>query len=260
MSPAVAREFLPALRKVETELAVPIPDRVRILRELEYDLEQLRGRLIEQGLSAEEARVRALEALVPDGQTLRELRRLHAPAYARIMGRLGEERLTLIERTALAVVTGSVLLVESLILLRADLLGDPSPFLWPVLGIGGALFAAIAAKVFGLWIKRDHSAPERGLGTVLGLAVATLVTGVVGACVDLFVLASTLETAPELAGSLGLRWMVRDAALLSVSILLSLAGGLIWFVLTQWLGVVAQARRDVLGLEGSQTPRKAMTR
>ncbi len=41
MSTPAARPFLPALREVEGRLSVPIQERVRILLELEFDLEQL---------------------------------------------------------------------------------------------------------------------------------------------------------------------------------------------------------------------------
>lgn len=40
MTVPATREFLPALRELEGRLSVPIPERVRILRELEFDLEQ----------------------------------------------------------------------------------------------------------------------------------------------------------------------------------------------------------------------------
>lgn len=248
MSAAAVRIFLPTLREVERDLRIPIPDRVRILRELEFDLEEFCDRLVAHGLPADEARIRALEALVPDGTALRELDLLHASLYGRITRRLSGDHLRVLERSALAVATASVLLVQALTLVRANLLRDPSPFLWPVLGLGALLFAAITAKVFELWVKGDHSTPGRGLSGILALAGTTLAAGICGTFVDLYRLAGFLESAPELAATLASQWLVRDSALLSVSILLSLAGGLTWFVLTQWLTLVSVAHRDVLGL------------
>ena len=67
MNGPAARGFAPVLREVERGLALPIPDRVRILRELEYDLEELCARLVAGGLSDEVARGRAVQALVPEG-------------------------------------------------------------------------------------------------------------------------------------------------------------------------------------------------
>ena len=91
--------------------------------------------------------------------------------------------------------------------------------------MGALLFAAITAKVFELWVKGDHRTPERGLRGILGLAGVTLAAGFGGAFLDFYRLAGVLERAPELAGALASQWLLRDSALLSVSILLSDAGG-----------------------------------
>lgn len=251
MNGPTAKGFTPVLREVERGLALPIPDRVRILRELEYDLEALCDRLVAGGLSHEVARRRAVQALVPDSETLRALDRLHAPWYRRVTRHLTADRLRLAERATLALATALVVIVQTVTLLRVDLLSDPSWFLWPVLGLGALIVAIVLTKVFNLWIKGDHSAPARGIGTILGLALVTLLTGMLGMIIDLYGLAGTLETAPELADILIPEWLIRDLTLLSVSMLLALGGGLAWFVLNQWLRLVDGARSDVLGLDGN---------
>jgi hypothetical protein len=249
VSTAASRPFLAVLRAVERELTVPLPERVRVLRELEYDLEALRDRLVDGGLSPELAETRALEALVPDGDTLRALGRVHAPLYARFTRGVGGARLRLAERSVLAAATAAVLVVGTLALLRVGVLGDPSLFLWPVLVQGALLFGAIFAKAFGLWIKRDHSAPGRGLGLILGLSASTLTSAVVGAFVDFYRVTATLAHTPELAAGLLLPMVVRTSTLLAVAMLFALAGGLTWFVLTQWTAAAEGARRAALGLD-----------
>jgi hypothetical protein len=249
MSTAVTRRFLPVLRTLERELAAPIPERVRILRELEHDLEALRERYVAAGLSPAEAEARALEALVPDRSALGELARLHAPLYRRLTARVAGARLRLAERTTFALATGTVLLVETLALTRADLLRDPSPFLWPVLALGGLLGALIVATSFALWIKRDHRAPDRGLAAIVAVSALALLVAATGAVVDLVGTAAAIERSPALADTLLARAFVRECALLAVAVLVAAAGALTWFVLTQWLGAVRAAHRDVLGLD-----------
>ena len=252
MSGPAARGFVPVLREVERGLAMPIPDRVRILRELEYDLEELCARLVAGGLSPEVARGRAVHALVPDSGTLHELDRLHAPWYRRVTRHLTEDRLRLAERSVLAIATASMVIVQTVTLLRVDLLRDPSPFLWPVLGLGALLFAMVVTKVFNFWIKGDHRTPGQGLSTILALAGATVLTGLGGMLFDLYRLAGALERASELTDVVAGEWLLRDLTLLSISILLALGGGLAWLVLNQWLSLVSGARRDVLGLNASR--------
>ena len=40
-TPVAARAFLSTLRRLDRDLTIPVPDRLRILRELEFDLEEL---------------------------------------------------------------------------------------------------------------------------------------------------------------------------------------------------------------------------
>lgn len=251
--------FQPTLRRLDQDLMVPIPDRLRILRELEFDLEALSGELEARGMPPEQARARALEALVPDGATLRELDRLHASHYRRLTRHFSPGRLRTIERSALALGTAVVLFAETFLLLRADWLRHASPFLWPVLGLGALLFAAIAAQSFRLWVKRDHENPAANLRVILFLSGVTLATGVFGAFTDFFRLAGVLEAEPRLAGSLLLEWLAASSVLLSFSLLLALTGGLAWFIPAHWLALVSGAHAELLGhpLPGARprTPR-----
>ncbi len=245
--PAATRAFLPTLRRLDRDLTLPVPDRLRILRELEFDLEALRGELEARGMPAKEARARALDALVPDGATLGELDRLHASHYQRLTRHFSPGRLRTVERSALALTTAAVLLAQTVVLLRADWLRNPSPFLWPVLGLGALLFAAIAAQSFKLWVKHDHQETDRNFRIILLLSGLTLATGIFGALADFFRLAEALEAEPGLAGSLFPEWLAGSCVLLSFSLLLALAGGLAWFIAAQWLAILAGARSELLG-------------
>jgi hypothetical protein len=253
------RAFLPTLRRLDGELALPLPTRVEMLRELEADLEELTRSLVEQGHAIDDARGMALETLVPDGSSLGELRRVHAPAYARLADRVGEARLRVIERSLLAIATLGVMVVEAAALLGTGPGHDPSPFLWPVLALSGVLFAAIVAKIFALWVKKDHSRVRAGVGAILILSGVVLAAGFAGGLADLYALAAILERMPEEAGALVLPWAIRDAAVVSVAMLASMAGGLTWFLLTQWLTAVEWARAETLGLRSIYTKNSQRT-
>lgn len=236
------------LREVGEGLTLPLPRRVRILRELSYDLESLTDLLIGQGVAAEEAHRRATQALAPDGLALAALDRLHEPWYRRRTRAVAPDRLRLLERGALAVAATAVLVVESLALRRADLFGDPSPFLLPLLVAGAVLFAVVAAKAFALFIKGDDARPRTGLTVILVLAGGILLLGLVGTVIDLYHLSGSLEATPEGAAVLAPLWLVRSAVLLAVALIISMAGALGWFVLSQWVSLAEGAQREILGL------------
>lgn len=247
MREARRRPFLATLREFDGRLAVPVADRVRILRELEYDLESLRDHFIGQGMPAAEAHSRAITTLVPDGSSLSDLDGLHLPLYHAITRQLSASRLRLLERTLFAGAALCVVLVETHALLRAGLLASPSVFVGPVLALGGVLVAVIGVTLFHFRITSRLGLDVR-TGHILVLAGAILAVGVGGALADSYQLASTLETSPRMAGPLALSWLRRESALLGAALLLAMAGGLAWFVLTQWLASLRSVYRDALGL------------
>lgn len=249
MTAGAVRPFLPELRRLDAELRLPIPRRLRILRELEYDLEELAARLVEQGMAPEEARRRALDALLPGGDATAALDGVHGPLYRRLTRRVGDRRLRRLERGTLALFTAGVLAAQAAALLQADLLAAPSAFLWPVLAAGAVLCAGAAAKAFQLWVLGDHRTPQRGLDALLAGSGGVLCLGLVGALVDVYRVLDFLEVRPLLAPEVLPDALLRVASLLSVSLVLALSGALAWFVLRQWLVVVSDARHRALGLD-----------
>jgi len=248
MSAVASADFSEALRLVGNGLALPLQQRVRILRELAFDLEELRSSLVAQGVPAEEAHRRATEALVPDADALRQLDRIHTPLYRRATRGVMPDRLRRLERGGLAVATAGVVAVEAWALRQADLFGDPSSFLAPVLVVGAVLFALMVAKVFELFIKGDHVRPQGRLGAILGVSAVTLGLGVAGTFLELYQLAATLEASPELAQLLAPLWLARTAVLLTVALLVAVSGALGWFILSQWVALAEGAQQEILGL------------
>ena len=104
-------------------------------------------------------------------------------------------------------------------------------------------------KGFRVLVRGDDlDSGDPGLRPILFLAAAVLATGVSGAFLDFIHLAATLEAAPDPTGQQALVAFVSISALLSVSLLVAMAGGLCWFVLTQWLSFHAGARAQLLGV------------
>lgn len=249
MTDRALHDHVEAIRSLGSRLALPLPARTRLLRELREDLEGLTTRLESTGLSTVEARRRAREVLVPDTETLRELERLGMPWYRRVTADLDPQALRRAERIVLAVATVMLLGVEAATLVGAGLLRDPSPFLWPVLGMGAILLTSVLAKAFELWVKGEHARLRRGLGALAALAGCTVGLACTGALVDFIGLATTLEADSSQATRLTTQWLVRDAALLSSAIILSVAGALGWFALRSWIAVAEHAHETALDIE-----------
>lgn len=237
--------FAPALREVAERLALPIPARARLVQEMEADLADLVARLVDRGVPEADARERARATLLPDEASLERLQRLHRPLYRRLTDHVAGDRLRILERGALLLIAAGVTGVGAIALLRVDVVGDPSPFLVPVLVLGALALAAALGKAFQLWVKGDHAHPARGLPAIPLLSLGALAVAIQGAVLGLFRLASRLEAGGADGTELVTRWLLRDTTLLSVALLVALAGGVAWFILAQWVVLLEDRRRTL---------------
>lgn len=249
MTARSVRPFLPALRSVDSTLAVPVPDRLRLLEELEHDLEAVTQRYVRDGHTPEEAHRLAVEMLVPQGAALDALEHVHRGWFARVTGGLGQLQLRFVERTVLVGAMALVCAITAGAMARADLFADPSPFLGAVLAVGLLLVVAMARVGIDLWIKSDLTAAGPQTRTVVLLSAAILLIGVVGAGVDFYRLTVVMAAGPADPESTVLRWIRQDAALVGTAVGLALTGALCWFASTQWWALVWGARLEVLGLD-----------
>lgn len=237
-----------SLSDVASNARLPLPARTRIVRELRDDLGDLTRRLVAQGVAPEEAGRRAAEVILPAGRALQELEDLALPAYRRLLAGFDARKIRRAERGALGAATLLLVALEGVTLLRAGLLADPSPFLWPVLALGTATLVAVLAKAFQFWVKGAHEHPRRGLTGVAVLAALTLGIACAGTLLDLVALAATVEVTPADAASLSTAWIVRAAALLSTAIILAVTGALGWLALNGWVTWAEQEYAEALEL------------
>lgn len=246
-SPVGRRDTGAVLTRIEAGLMLPIGRRLRILREVAADIEDLRDQFIAEGLSVQEAQARAVECVEPDAETLEVLTRLHRPAYDRLTGSVDPVRIMRMERGLLLVSTG-VLLVGLLFSLGSQrLINDPSPFVIPALVAGGALISAVLMAVFQTVVRGSEHLHQSSLRRLLWLAVVVPCLGVGGFVMDSFTLAGILERDPDQVGQLLVPWLLQEATLLAVILAFSLVGSLAWYVLWQWKAATELARAQLLG-------------
>lgn len=238
-----------ALRSVSDRLAVPLPAKTRLLEEIASDLRSLSSRFVSDGLTPEEARRRAAEALLPDDETLAWLDRIHASGYRRVTERWSAERLRLAERILLVCCFVALVLVEARAILAADVTRYASPFLWIVVAAGAAVATAVVWNGFTLWVKGEHARARRAMRALLALSAAPVGVALAGTWFDVFRLAALLQERPALADVMVVRTLIQDAAMLSIAILFALVGAVGWLVFTQWIAVQEHAHRRALNMD-----------
>ena len=240
-----------SLERLSNQLTTPLPRKTRFLRELTGDLQDLTRRFVSDGLTAEEARRRAFEALVPDDTAVAHLERVHRSWYRKQTRRWTDEGLRRFERTLLIGAFLVLLVAETGAILQVDFSGYVSAVLWPVVATGTGVVLLVLAKAFELWIKEEHRSPRRGLRALIGLSTAPSLIALIGLQLDVIRLAATLERSPELANALVVRSLIENCATLSIAILFGLVGGIGWLVFTQWIAIQEDAHRRALTFQPS---------
>jgi hypothetical protein len=244
------RSFDTELRELAMELELPEPVRSRVLLELRADLEAMTAALREEGFGQEEARDRAIGALLPSKDAVAELEHVHRPLYRRLVDRFSDAGRHRLERgllAALVVAQGGGGLAA---LASFDLLRSPSPFLWPVLGLAILIMVVGVGKLFQLFVAGSHGMPRlrRGLPLLLFLAVTVLVSGFGGLVTDFYLVTGRVSANVGRTGVELLEWLRRDAAVLAVALFAAWAAGMFWLVAELRIARIAQTEAAALGL------------
>lgn len=174
--------FDDVLRRIETMLDVPYPQRGHLLRELEADLCACAGALREQGASEQEAHDGALRELGLDAEALASLSALHAPIIRRLLLRLPQPAREPAEWLAAgsSLIVGIYFIITEVPMREFMIEGGYSMYFILVIAVAALLLQA--RRAFSWFVSRDHSAVSlaRNTATPLYLAAATMLAGISG--------------------------------------------------------------------------------
>jgi hypothetical protein len=241
------RRFVPALRRISSELDVPAPVRARIVLEMAADLEGLYEHYRAQGLEEEEAVRRTEERLLASPEALRHLVVVHTTGLQRWLSRAAAGARRGFE--VLLLLAGALPIVLVALWTTAGQLGGMAgePFLWPLLGMVGLVTGLLVWKAVQLFFTGVRTPGElrAGLPALLFLGVVGPAVGGAAFFSRLYGVALSASRpggdALAAVGSLG-----EAAALLSLGLLLGLAAGLVWAVLVNRVAAVEEAESAAL--------------
>jgi len=225
--------FARILQSTAERLDIPQPSKANVLLELAADLEDLFLYYKNQGHDDATAMRMAEERLHANDDVLRQLARVHASAFQRWVERFSDRTRSAGERILLLVVVLFSLIFFGAQLSGTPLLRDAGPYIWPVAAIAAAGFALALAKLYQLYVKKDHHVRRlrNGLPELLFLALAGSFVGLFGVVHGLW--AATFGAAMERGDPAILfhRWLFESVATLIVGLLVTIAASLAWFLI-----------------------------
>jgi len=239
------------LRRLERRLDLPQPTKSRLLLEIAADVRDLERHLTEGGMSADDARRRAIDEFDLSDDNIERLVGIHASPYRRFLDRLGAQARTRWERSLAAVTLVCAAVLVGGLASSAELFRVAGPSAWAAVGLGLVALAIGAHKAYLAFLRQDHDAVRlrRGLGAVLALAVIDALVGALGAWGSLYHLWRSASTDAGQMVPLLTAWLRSSSASLVVGLLTAIAVALVWFVLAGKIARIEQAEAEaMLGL------------
>ncbi len=240
--------FAELLAEINARLDLPQPARSRVLLEIAGNMEDLYRAHLERGMPHEEAVREAVAECDLSDDALDSLTRIHCGPVRRVLDRLSARALRVWESVLLLVTVGAEVQVGGWLSRGDRVFRDAGPFTWPVALVAVVAMAVATAQVYRLFLKQDHR-PLRlrsRVDLLLNLAVLMVFLGFAGTWFDVWRLSAEMAAGKlELTVAL-LRWALRSAALLQVSLGLGLLSALAWFGLTGEVSRIEKHEAELL--------------
>lgn len=237
-------DFAHVLRRAEARLVAPEPDRSRILLEMAHDLEELYRAYLDRGMSPADAAARAEAVFGASGTVIAELSEVHQPVAARVLARFSSRGRHRLERAILTAVTLCGVAAGVGGVAAAGIAGTPSPWLWSLCAVFAAALWCTSAALLDLFGRPARPITRERVQPMAALAALSVALGVVGVVFEGWRLTRALEFAPVALPAV-IPFLRRASELLTLSLSLSLAIGLVWFHLRVRALEVERARAVV---------------
>ncbi len=235
--------FHDLLIQISQQLEFPQPTKSRVLLEISGDLQDLFEYYREEGNNEDRARELAIEKLGLAEPQIADLNNIHQSGLNRWLDRFSRFRIDIWERYILGAMLVLIALLTARQLTTAELFEHANGFIWVVLISVLIGLMIILQRIYFLWIKRDHRprSLRKGLGSLMGMAIASTAFGVLGTAFDFFI------TADRIVSDLDAFWYhfwhswLRVSALGVFSLMATIILALSWFFLLTKVVKIEQA-------------------
>jgi len=227
------KRFNRILREINRKLDLPQPEKSRILIEIGSDLEDMYQLFISEGYSEEAAIGRAEEKFDISDEALIELVGIHQSMISRLLSGISEQAQSRWEKTILVAVLLLIVIFSGPQFFSKGFFRQVGPYIWPFLGI--SLFTGVMTlrQSYLIFLKKDHQTRKlrKDLIWFLVTACGSLFTGIYGWSVETYRMAASAAADFDSAFIKLINWAFSSSAVMMTALLISIASGVIWFML-----------------------------
>lgn len=240
--------FADLLRSIDIRLDLPKPTRARILLEIAADLEDLYEFYLERGLSEEKARALTEEKFDFSEKSLAELIAVHQSGLRSFMDRLSLQTQSRWEQAVVAALLLFTAAAGGSTFFHEDFFQQAGTFIWPVIGIGVAAGIVALTKFYHLFLRKERDPRDRrkGLPLLLLLSSASLLVGLYGFSVELYLALRKLAFKPEEVWLHVIVWLQKGSPVFLFGLTVTLVTAIFWFVLVHKVLSIERMEVDLL--------------
>jgi hypothetical protein len=236
--------FASFLKQVNQKIDLPQPMKSRILLEISADLNDLYELYLEQGFNEKEAMQQAEIKCDLNEDTLNELIDVYDTGIYKWLHNISDRTRNKWEKMSLIfIILFSIYFIGQVFLSHQFFL-NASIFVLPVVTIGILTMILFVIKFYKLFILKDHNIKRlrKKLPTILFLGSASLLVGVLGFFIDLYLTVSRIISDIDKTLIYFIEWLIRGSAHLIISLVFVILILGLWYLLyTKILRIEAAA-------------------
>ena len=211
-------KFESTLKIISKKIELPQPMKSKILLEISADLNDAYELYIEQGFNEKEALTEAENKFNLDENSINELIQIYNTGFYKWLNNISDRTRNKWERIALIVIILFSLFFIGKLIFTTHFFLKTSIFVLPVLAVSFLATIFILIKYYQIFIIKDHNIKRlrSNLPTILFFGGASLLAGLIGFFIDLFLTVSKI--ASDLKNTLiyFIDWLIRSSSYLMI--------------------------------------------
>jgi len=225
--------FVSTIKMLDEKIDLPQPMKSRILLEISADLNDLFEYYKQKGLSDHEAEQKTQEKFHFDEKSIEELTEVYNTGFYRWLHTITDRTRNRWEKLALVFIILFSLFFVGQVILSSEFFLHSSVFVIPVLTIVFFALILLMIKFYKIYILKDHNIKRlrSNLPSILFLGGATLLVGVLGFFIHLYLTVSMISSDIEKTLSHLIEMMISSSAYLMICLILTIFISILLYIL-----------------------------
>ena len=226
-------KFNSILKSISEKIELPQPMKSKILLEISADLNDTFESYIEQGFSEKEAIREAENKFNLDEDSIEKLIQVYNSGIYKWLNNISQRTRNKWERIAIIVIILFSLFFVGKLIFTTHFFLKTSVFVLPVLAVSFLTTIFILIKYYQIFILKDHNINRlrSHLPTILFLGGASLLIGVIGLFIDLFITVSRISSDLKNILTYFMDWLIRSSSYLMICLIIVIFLFVLWHIL-----------------------------